>query len=155
MSAIHGALSKYAEFSNSWEAQLKEVEGRVVGCDRCLKDAIERESKLKDLIALHDSRDSWVIVIQELEAQKIKKDGMLAREWAHIAKVESQLAQIEDLLYLANEKIKTIEKEATSTAMQEVEYKKSDDFENDGSKSEQMLIWSGSPTTRTRWSKPT
>lgn len=33
ISAILRALSKYIEFSNSWETQVKEVEDQVIACD--------------------------------------------------------------------------------------------------------------------------
>lgn len=56
--AIRGEFNILIEFRRSLIAQLKEVESKVVGCDRLLDVTQEREQKLRDeLAALKNSSE--------------------------------------------------------------------------------------------------
>lgn len=83
MVAMYVGLNKYADFSTSWEARIKEVEDCVAGSNRHLVEAAKWDSKLKgELVALQNSYDSRESVIWELEARIVEKDGALTRERA-------------------------------------------------------------------------
>lgn len=97
MSAIHGGLSKYVKYSNSWYAQVKEKKTRVKGLDQLLKAAKEQEAKLKEKVIT--LKKPWEMAIQDLEAWMFKKEEALIKEQVHFVEVESWLIQTEDLLY--------------------------------------------------------
>lgn len=65
----------------------------------------------------------------ELEARLVEEE-VLTKEQAHTIEIRSWLTQIEDLLHLANEKIKVAKELVEFATIQVVkEYKKLDDFE--------------------------
>lgn len=101
----------------------------MASCDRQLKEVVEWEAKLEELIVLRNSRDA---TIQESEVLMAEKDGALTRERTRAAKVETWLNQTTELLYLANKKVKVAEGEATSAVIRVVaKYKELDNFVND------------------------
>lgn len=89
------------------------------------------------------------VALWELEAQAAKKEEVLNKERARTIEVETWLTQIEDLLCMANEKIKMVEEHATFATFWIVEkYKKLDDFEWDAAEVEADTYLVGFPNCK-------
>lgn len=60
-------ITKHANLSGTWESHVNEAKDYLPGRDCLLKEAAKRETKLEELVTLHDSQKDREPIIRVLE----------------------------------------------------------------------------------------